>query len=246
MSRKRIGELLLERGLLTRDQLAEGLRAQQDRRQRLGQTLVELGLLSEVHLAQALAESLQLATVDLTQVPVDWSAVHLLRASFCEANALFPFAVEGKGTPTKRVLVAMADPLNAAAAQEIAFTTGLPVAAFVTTGSQVRDAILRYYHKVTGGTPMPAAPGPATAQVLPPIGDEPPMVVGQELPPPPRPRRPVSEVARDLDFLFGRTEVDEEPNESLERKFWVLMQLLAKKGLVTREEFNAALEDAEK
>lgn len=242
MSRKRIGELLLERGLLTREQLEAGLKAQQLSRQRLGATLLELGLLSEVHLAQALAESLTLATVDLSQVAVDWSAVHLLRSTFCEANGLFPFAVEGKGTPSKRVMVAMADPLNTAAVQEIEFTTGLMVSPFVATGSQVRAAILRYYHKVPDAPGLGPPPGPATAQVLGSGDDEPPMVLGRELPAPPR--KAVSEVARDLDFLFNLTE-EEPPAESVERKFWALMRILARKGLVSREEFLEELEGGE-
>jgi len=244
MDRKRIGELLLERGILTPEQLEAGLKAQQLTRQRLGVTLVELGMLSEVHLAQALAETLRLPTVDLTQVPVDWSAVHLLRSTFCEANALFPFTVEGKGTPTKRVLVAMSDPLNTAAVQEIEFTTGLAVSLFVSTHSQVRAAILRYYHKVPeAGTAASPAPRPATARVLPGLEEEPPMVLGEELPARAAgARKAVSEVVRDLDFLFGREE-EEPPSEALERKFWALMRVLARKGLVTREEFLKELEE---
>ncbi len=238
MSRKRIGDLLLERGLLTREQLEEGLKAQQLGRKRLGATLLDLGLLSEVHLAQALAESLALATVDLTQVAVDWSAVHLLRATFCESNGLFPFAVEGKGTPSRRVLVAMSDPLNAAAVQEIEFTTGVPVGPFVSTHSQIRAAILRYYHKQPDGLPAPPPRPPA----VPLEGeDEPPMVLGEELPAPAR-KAAASEVARDLDFLFGRAE-EEPPSETLERKFWALMRILARKGLVSREEFARELDE---
>jgi Type II secretion system (T2SS), protein E, N-terminal domain len=242
MIRKRIGELLVERGVLTREQLESGLAAQRQTRKRLGVTLLELGLLSEVHLAQALAESLQLATVDLAQVTVDWSAVHLLRATFCESHLLFPFAVEGKGTPTKRVLVALADPLDAAAVQEIEFTTGLEVAPFVSTHSQIRGAILRYYHKVTE-TPPPAMWARPASGLRPLPDDEPPTVVGEELPARATPAsKTMTSVARDLDFLFGRTD-EEEPVEKLERKFWTLMRILAKKGQVTREEFLKELDE---
>ena len=100
-------------------------------------------MITEVQLAQVLANSLSLATVDLTQVQVDWSAVHMLRARFCEQHELFPFAIDGKGTANKKLLVAMSDPLNRAATEEIEFTTGLPVASYVSTHGQVRSAILR-------------------------------------------------------------------------------------------------------
>ena len=74
MARKRIGELLLERGAITKEQLESGLLAQKRTRQRLGVTLVQQGVLTEIQLAQALAQSLSLATVDLSQVIVNGTA----------------------------------------------------------------------------------------------------------------------------------------------------------------------------
>src|SRR6478609_6806448 len=121
MSRKRIGDILLERKAITPEQLEAGLAAQKRTRQRLGVTLVQQGLISEVQLAQAIAASLNLGTVDLAQAQADWSAVHMLRARFCEAHELFPFAIDKQG-PVKRLLVALSDPLNQPAIEEIEFT----------------------------------------------------------------------------------------------------------------------------
>jgi Type II secretion system (T2SS), protein E, N-terminal domain len=246
MGRKRIGELLLERGVITRDQLSLGLAAQQRTRQRLGVTLIQLGSISEVQLAQVLAQSLGLATVDLRQVQVDWSAVHMLRARFCETHELFPFAID-KSTPKKRVMVALSDPLNDPALKEIEFTTGLEVAPYVSTYSQIRAAVLRYYHK---GSPAQAtSKPPEKPPAPPPPEDDAEVVVGQELSPDGLDElldtQPISRkaVAKDLEFLFGGR--GDDPTEKLEQKFWVLMQLLAKKNLVTREEFLKALEEGE-
>ncbi len=150
MSRKRIGELLLERRAITKEQLDAGLLAQKRTRQRLGITLIQQGVISEVQLAIVLGQSLGLGSVDLSKVAVDWSAVHMLRARFCENHEVFPFGIEGKGTPQKKLLVAMSDPLNQNAIQEIEFTTGLPPSIRVATHTHVREAILRYYHKVGG------------------------------------------------------------------------------------------------
>lgn len=237
MARRPIGELLVERGAITRDQLEAGLSAQRRTRQRLGVTLLQQGVLSEVHLAQVLAESLSLATVDLAQVQVDWSAVHMLRARFCEAHELFPFAVDGKGTGARRLLVALADPLDHAAIEEIEFTTGLRVGAYVATHGQVRQAILRYYHKQGDAPPA----------------DEAPMVVGEVLPPDPAPRptatappaRALDPVGRELDALFGQRPGEETDVEKLERKFWALLRVMQRKGLITRDEFLAELERGE-
>lgn len=243
MQRKRIGELLVERGAITPRQLEEGLSAQQRTRQRLGVTLVQQGLISEVLLAQVLAQSLGLATVDLGQVPIDWSAVHMLRARVCEKHEVFPFALDGKGTPQKRLLLAMTDPLNDAAVEEIEFTTGLPVARYVSTHTQVRAAVLRTYHK--------AAPAEAEARARqltapPPADDEEPLVMGEEIisvaNPLPAPRRGADAVSKDLDFLFGARPDDEGELEKLERQFWALLRVLTRKGVLTRDEFLAELE----
>lgn len=286
MARKRLGELLLERKVITPAQLEQGLSAQQRTRQRLGITLVQQGVLSETQLASALAASLGLPAVDLARVPVDWSAVHMLRTRFCETHEVFPFGIDGKGTATKRLMVAMSDPLNQAALDEVEFTTGLSVAAFVATHSQVREAILRYYHKVLASSPTPSpggVPGGATVRLIPsPVEDEQPVVMGEEIisvvnavpddePLASRPVAPItssgsgarpassdsgvkklttdpgsrgppvlqkvkpSGIAKDLDFLFGGKPEDDV--ETMERRFWALLRLLQKKGLITREEF---------
>lgn len=241
MAPKRIGELLLERGAITQAQLETGLVAQKRTRQRLGVTLVQQGVLSEVQLAQTLAQSLSLGTVDLNQLQADWSAVHMLRARFCETHELFPFALEGKGTPQRQLLVAMSDPLNRPAIEEIEFTTGLKVAAYVSTHSQVRSAILRYYHKGAGAEAMkgrPLFPTPTSSS------DELP-IVGEEIRSGPHAipaRSKADSVARDLEFLFGGAAEDDGEVETLERRFWALLRILQRKGLLTREEFLNELE----
>src|SRR6476469_6381926 len=150
MARKRLGELLLERGIISVNQLEEGLASHRQNRQRLGVTLIQKGFLSEDQLAKALSEALSIPLVDLKAAAVDWSAVHMLRARFCEQHDLFPFGLETtKGR--KQLVVAMADPLNLPGIEEIEFTTGLKVTPKLSPLSQVRAAILRYYHKVQPG-----------------------------------------------------------------------------------------------
>lgn len=162
MARKRIGELLVERALITPAQLEEGLAHQRQTRQRLGVALIQKGFLSEEQLAHALADALGIPLVDLKATQPEWSAIHMLRAQFCEQHDLFPFAMTaagsggsgekakpgGKAQPRKQLLVAMSDPLNVPAIEEIEFTTGLKVAPRLAPLSAVRGAIARYYHKV--------------------------------------------------------------------------------------------------
>lgn len=274
MARKRIGELLLERGAISTAQLEAALQQQQQTRQRLGAVLVAQGAITEKTLAHALSEALGVPVVDLASRPADWSAIHLLRPRFCEQHELFPVALENVGG--RRVLVvAMADPLDSAALQEMEFTTGLKVSPCVAPLSAVRAAVQRYYHRaVPSPKPVPRAPArpaPVTASVEP-EGDEEEIIVGEEIVPGENTRRvsleqliqereaqhrrkrgqarPASakstgDVSAELDSLFGDSGMAEplEPVEELERKFWALMRIMARKGLLTKEEFTRELDD---
>lgn len=283
MARKRIGELLLERGVITREQLEEGLQHHRLTKQRLGVALIHKGFVKEEQLAQALGEALGIPVVDLRTAQVDWSAVHMLRARFCETHDLFPFALEvARGR--KQLVVAMSDPLNVPAIEEIEFTTGLKVSPRMATLSQVRAAILRYYHKVNpddsesgtmtliqrGGTQRVVSLEPVSPAD--PLADDEEVIVGEELQPGEvtertaladliarreeqrrqrrrstavrSPSKPVAEAARDLDYLFGVREEDDTV-ETLERKFWALMRIMARKGLITQDEFRKELDDEE-
>jgi hypothetical protein len=287
MARKRIGEILLERGAITPAQLEAGLKAQRQTQQRLGATLVSQGAITEPMLVQALSEALGIPVVDLRTATPDWAAIHLLRARFCEKHEMFPFALENTGG-RRHLVVAMTDPLNQSAVEEIEFTTGLKVSPRVAALSGVRAAILRYYHKVTPGqapaasrpppAPRPEAARalsqrPASPQGLPPQDDDEEVIVGEEVGPAEitdrtslaelirrreaqqRQRRGQAEgksrsssssgLLGDLEYLVG--ELREEPDrvEELERKFWALMRIMARKGLLSKEEFTRELDDTD-
>ncbi|ADO68797.1 general secretion pathway protein GspE [Stigmatella aurantiaca] len=289
MERKRIGEILLQRGAISPVQLEEGLKAQRQTQQRLGTTLVAQGAITEATLVQALSEALGLPVVDLEAIAPDWAAVHLVRARFCEQHELFPFALENRGG-RRYLVVAMTDPLHGPALEEIEFTTGLKVSPRVAARSAVRAAILRYYHK--GAAPSapsarPASPagkeaarGPASrpASASRPAqsptsreDDDEEVIVGEELSAAEKTqrtsladlitereqqrrkkgakaqKRPApggSGVLDDLDYLIGGGLRDEPDRvEELERKFWALMRIMARKGMLTNEEFTRELDD---
>jgi len=242
MARRRIGEVLLERGAISQAQLEAALFRQKQTKQKLGVVLVQQGLISEDQLAHTLAEALALPLVDLSS-GTDWAAVHLFRPRFCEQHDCFPYSLD---RATKRLLLAMADPLNHTALSEAEFTTGLTVQPCVASVSGVRSAILRAYHKVTGQPPSaPRPPAPGAPAV--------PIVVGEALrevkrPPPDAAPTPVGpgpkSLGDELDELLGGASA-EEPDEKLEKKFWALIRVLSRKGVITREEFHRELEDSE-
>ena len=235
MARRRLGEVLLARGAITKAQLDDALKYARRTRQRLGGALVQKGHLTEEALVNALSESLGLAAVDLGRVFVDWNAVQLLSAQVCEAYGLFPYAVEtlhGR----RQLLVAMVDPLNLAAVEEVEFTAGLPISARLAPLADVHAAILRHYHQVNI---------PAEA----PEEDE--VIEGEEMAPPPAPPRiaPVAALSAQgqvhrgdypADFLD-----DGLSDEIWRRRFWALVRLLVKKGVVTQAEVTRALRELE-
>jgi hypothetical protein len=292
MARKRIGELLLEQRAISVAQLEAGLHAHRKSGQRLGATLIAQGAITEATLAGALSQALGIAQVDLAALTPEWAAVHLLRARFCEQHDLFPIALESLGG-RRHLVVAMSDPINVTALEEIEFTTGLKVSPRVAALSAVRGAILRYYHKVSlvvasGAAAAAPAPGarssvmarppalparpaaPVVKAALPlEADDEEVILLGEELPPGEttqstsqatssdareEPRRGQSSAAKpkptasggvldDLDYLFGQAREEPDRIEELERKFWALMRIMTRKGLLTKEEFTRELDD---
>lgn len=239
MTRKRLGELLLEKGALTQPELDACLTTQKQTNERLGSLLVKQGYVTEQLLCSALSEALGIPLLSMDQPP-DWSAVHMLRPRFCEQNDLFPWALDRSGE-RKQLLVAMADPLNTPAIQEIEFTTGLTVCVRLGTLSGIRAAILRYYHKSPGASGKPpeaGRPGPSLAPKAKEGGAR--AVARQE----PSVLERKAALKEDLAFLSG-TPVEADSVEKLEKHFWALVRVMSRKGLVTKDEFARELEESD-
>ena len=141
---KQLGDILLEGGFVTQDQLTEAFDEHQRLGRSLGRVLVDRGILSESQLVAALAQQIGLRFVDLTEFPVDGSAVARVPEPVCRRHTALPIAYEDG-----RLLVAMADPANVFAIDDIRSLTGLEVKPLVATRADVIQAIARS----TGRTP---------------------------------------------------------------------------------------------
>lgn len=146
MGRKRLGEILLESGAIGADGLERALAHARGRGIRLGAALQELGLVPEDRLVEALASTLGLPIADLGADDLDWEALHLLRPEFCETHELLPYALE-EGRGRGLLLVAMADPLDVPAIDEIEFTTGRRVRPAVAGRDAIHAAIARWIRR---------------------------------------------------------------------------------------------------
>lgn len=142
--KKKFGELLLERGLITPEQLADALALQRRRGMRLGAALVARGHMTETQLVQALGSVLHIAVVDLTKLTPSLEAVRTINARFAEDNDLIPYAVRKERG--RRVLsIAMADPLNYRALDELSFMTDSLVEPALARASDIEKAVTKYY-----------------------------------------------------------------------------------------------------
>ena len=140
--RRRLGDVLVEKGLLLPEDLDVALAEQRNMegpRRRLGQILVELGMVSEGELAQCLAELLQLEHVDLSRLNLSPDVVRLLPRAVAERCRVLVL----DKTP-EYLLVAAADPTNVLALDDVKLYTRTPeLHVVVAPDSQIRDHLAR-------------------------------------------------------------------------------------------------------
>jgi type IV pilus assembly protein PilB len=137
---KQLGDILLEGGLVTPEQLTGAVEEQRKLGRSLGRVLVDLGVLTEAQLVAALATQIGMKFVDLTDFPVDGSAVAKVSDAVCRRHTALPIGYEDG-----KLLVAMADPANVFALDDIRSMTGLEVKPVVATKPDVLAAINRYH-----------------------------------------------------------------------------------------------------
>ncbi|MBE9528998.1 MAG: Flp pilus assembly complex ATPase component TadA [Proteobacteria bacterium] len=143
MAVKKIGELLVESGLISPEQLSEVLRQAKGAKKgkRLGSLLVSKGFCDEIDIAQTLSFQLKIPFVDLASTDIEPEAVELMDEKLANKHLVLPISVE------KKVLkLAMADPLNLDAIDDIRFSTGLQIQPCVSTTKSLVGAIRRQYN----------------------------------------------------------------------------------------------------
>ena len=139
---KRLGDILLELNLVSAEDLDRAVEEQKRTGQMLGAVLVRLALVEERTLLDVLHKQLGLPLVDLDNVAPDEQALTLVREDMAKKYTAIPLEIESRRT----LVVAMADPLNVAAIEDLRFHTGMFIKPVLASQSQVREAIDRHYH----------------------------------------------------------------------------------------------------
>ncbi|MBI1797098.1 MAG: Flp pilus assembly complex ATPase component TadA [Candidatus Eisenbacteria bacterium] len=144
LSTRRFGELLLEQGRLTPEQLEHALRSRSDARERLGQTLVRLGLLEERDVCALLAQQFGLPVADADKLSqADLGAVRLIPEHLARQAGLLALHRNGETMD-----VAMGDPLDVVSLDHLRALTGCTVKVWVARPSDVREAVDEYYQQI--------------------------------------------------------------------------------------------------
>jgi type IV pilus assembly protein PilB len=135
-----LGALLIARGLLTQEQLEAALEDQDHNHRSLGRILIDQGLVSEADLVATLASQLGLDYVDLSDEPVDPAATLLISDALARRYQALPI-----GWQDGRLVVAMADPSNVFAVDDIRTITGSEVRMVVATRASILAALDKYH-----------------------------------------------------------------------------------------------------
>jgi type IV pilus assembly protein PilB len=136
----KFGELLLRTGKIDQQQLQEALAYQKEQGGRLGSALVKLTYITESQLVDALSQHFGVPSVDLTGTEIDEVVIKIIPADIARKYTIVPISKAGA-----TVTVAMLDPSNVFAMDDVKFMTGYKVEPVVAAETGIRGAIDKYY-----------------------------------------------------------------------------------------------------
>lgn len=139
--RKRFGELLLEAGIITKEQLEEALALQKSSGKTLGNVLEEQKIIGHKDIAATLAHQFGFKTVrDIAAHKFPASILDLIDSNIALKKMVFPLKVEGK-----KLYLAMVNPLDIETTDTLSFATGLHIVPIITTPTDIYAAINTHY-----------------------------------------------------------------------------------------------------
>ncbi len=138
--KKRIGELLVESGLMTREDFETILSEQKNSNKKLGELVVDKGICSEYDIAAALSSQLGMPCIDLKAATIEPAAVSIISEKLAHKHQIVPIQVRGRD-----LHVAMADPFSHDALEDVQFATGYRIQPYISTHSDIVWAIDQHY-----------------------------------------------------------------------------------------------------
>lgn len=139
-SKKRLGELLTSAQVISNDQLENALRQQKETGERLGSVLVNLDYATELDIARVLETQLNIRHVEISKEYIETETARLITESLAQRYKVIP--VKKKGN---HLILAMADPLDVFAIDDVRMTTGLEVEPVIATETEISMAINKHF-----------------------------------------------------------------------------------------------------
>ena len=145
-NKKRLGDILISAGIINEEQLLQALKRQKEKGQKLGETLIDLGFTNEMEIANALHNQLNCDLVILSERRIDADITKLIGEEILRKHLAMPF--EYKRGYANILRVAMANPLDLIAIDDIAIVTNLQIEPAVSTPTDIAAAIDKYYGNI--------------------------------------------------------------------------------------------------
>ena len=152
MATNRLGELLVREKLISLQQLKQAQTDQAKSGRNLSYTLAKLGYISDGEITDFLSAQYRLPAVNLEEYDIEEDVIKLVAKDVCEKHRVIPVSRSGSS-----LIVAMADPTNLHAIDDIKFMTGYNVEPVVASETAVADALQRYYTAAKAAAPVRAA-----------------------------------------------------------------------------------------
>jgi len=137
---KQLGELLLERSVINREQLEKALALQKDKGGLIGEILVELGFAKEEEIAHVLTAQYGFPYLPLGNYEINPDVISMIPGRVARQYMLVPIDKIGSN-----LTIAMSNPLNIQAVEDVELLCNYKVQTFVATSSDIKNAIAKYY-----------------------------------------------------------------------------------------------------
>jgi len=138
----RLSQLLIKNNIINEEQLTQAIERRKQTGSSLGRVLLEMGLVKENQLAEVIAHELGLEYIDLFDYKINIQATTSIEEGMAQRYMIIPIDFD----EDKKLVVAMADPTNIYALDDIRLTTGFEVKPVVSAKEDIANAIQRYYH----------------------------------------------------------------------------------------------------
>ncbi len=144
-NRIRVGDLLVQKGYITDDQLTAALEEQREKKQRLGEVLIGMGLVTDEQFSGVICAQLGIQSIDLKNVKLNEDLLKTVGEDIMRKQGLIPFGYDENNL--NAIKVAMADPMDLGAMDDIQLVTGMEVTPYYCSAVQINIQLDKLYGK---------------------------------------------------------------------------------------------------